>query len=413
MLGIDEHGDMRFAYNQDWVGDARRPALSFSLPKRGGPFSRRESRPFFAGLLPEQEQRTGAARALGISRENDFGLLERLGGDVAGALTLWPAGEEPPLYEAHLTMESLTAGQLVRVLDSLPMRPLLAGEHGVRLSLAGAQQKLPVVLVEGEIALPAPGQPTTHILKPPVASLPNTTENEAFAMRLAQAVGLDVAPVEPRRVLDRPFLLVTRYDRASENDGRVARIHQEDFCQALGISPEHKYAGEGGPGLRQCFDLVRDACARPAPSTLKLIDAVIFNAIIGNADAHGKNFSLVYRPDGCALAPLYDLMVTAAYPEIAANFAMRIGDRSRIEEFREDTWAVFARDVGVTWPYVRRRVQQLAQAIDQRAHPVASRIAEQGFDAEALSSFATIVRERASAMTNIITKNKTTGTGSL
>ena len=149
-----------------------------------------------------------------MSRGNDFGLLDALGGDVAGALSLLPESVVPaagraPDYAPRL----LDDHGLVDVLDALPTRPLLAGRDGLRLSLAGAQSKLPVVLVDGRVALPAPGQPTTHILKPTIARFPGTTENEALAMRLAAACGLPVAPVEARVAGGRPYVLVTRYDR--------------------------------------------------------------------------------------------------------------------------------------------------------------------------------------------------------
>ncbi len=185
-------------------------------------------------------------------------------------------------------------GDIMCARQTEPARPLLAGEKGLRLSLAGAQSKVPVILVDGAVALPAPGQPTTHILKPPIARFTATPENEAFVMRLAAAIGLDVAPVEPRVVRDRPYLLVERYDRAVGADGQVRRIHQEDFCQALGVPPETKYASEGGPTFKDCFALLRRIAERPAVDVLKLLDAVIFNAIAGNADAHGKNFSILY-----------------------------------------------------------------------------------------------------------------------
>lgn len=125
------------------------------------------------------------------------------------------------------------------------------------VSCDGLQTKLPVVLVDGCIALPAPGQPTTHILKPPMPHFSATKENETFAMRLAAAVGLSAAPVEPRKIADRPYLLVTRYDRSIDAKSVAHRLHQEDFCQALGIPPEHKYAVEGGPTFRTGFALLR------------------------------------------------------------------------------------------------------------------------------------------------------------
>ena len=168
----------RFAYSDDWLLDDDAPPLSASLPKRAEPFSRRECRPFFGGLLPEDRQRDAAARALGVSSGNDFALLDRLGGDVAGALQLLRPGETPSTPRFDRPPAALDETGLIGVLDALTSRPLLACSQGLRLSLAGAQSKLPVVLVNGEIALPASGQPTTHILKPPIARSPGTTENE-------------------------------------------------------------------------------------------------------------------------------------------------------------------------------------------------------------------------------------------
>jgi serine/threonine-protein kinase HipA len=394
-LHIDQHGDLGFAYTQAWLDDPARPPISQSLPKRAEAFNRRETRPFFAGLLPEEAQREIVAKNLGISERNDFRLLEALGGDVAGALTLWPEGDTPPEMPALAGVHPLSDTELVEILDTLPKRPMLAGRDGLRLSLAGAQQKLPVVLVNGNIALPRPGQPTTHILKPPIARFSATTENEAFAMRLAAAVGLNVAAVEPRSVAGRPFLLVERYDREIGAEGGVRRLHQEDFCQALGIPPENKYASEGGPGFKDCFDLVRRACTAPAPSVLALLDAAIFNVVIGNADAHGKNFSLLYTRGTVSLTPLYDLLCTVAYPELSAKFSMRIAKRATLDEFRPDTWEKFADDVGVGAPYTRRRARALAQAMSEHTERLVTTLGELGLDTAALSRFADIVRARA------------------
>ncbi|MGE0409442.1 MAG: HipA domain-containing protein, partial [Amphiplicatus sp.] len=263
-LTIDRHGEMGFAYANDWLADPEKPALSFSLPKREEPFGRRECRPFFEGLLPEESQRIAVAGALGVSHGNEFKLLTELGGEVAGALTLWPEGEAPPALTAVTSNEPLGNNALVKLLDELPARPFLAGREGLRLSLAGAQSKIPVVLVNGEIALPAPGEATSHILKPPIERFSGTTENEAFAMLLAKKIGLSVANVEIRRASDHSFLFVERYDRIRGKDGVLRRLHQEDFCQALGFTSDRKYAAEGGPVFRDCFDLLRRAATRPA-----------------------------------------------------------------------------------------------------------------------------------------------------
>ncbi|MGD9925817.1 MAG: type II toxin-antitoxin system HipA family toxin, partial [Pseudorhodoplanes sp.] len=352
-------------------------------------------RPFFSGLLPEEGQREAVARALGISKGNDFALLNALGGDVAGALTLWPEGKPPPSIAAQEAPTPLGDNALIAMLDELPKRPMLAGKDGLRLSLAGVQSKIPVVLVDGAIALPAPGQPTTHILKPPIERFSGTTENEAFAMMLAAEVGLSVASVEPRVVADRRFLLIERYDRTKDASGRIVRLHQEDFCQALGIPPEHKYAAEGGPTFKNGFELLRRAAARPAVEVLKLLDAAIFNLIVGNADAHGKNYSLLYRADGTTLAPLYDLLSTVAYPELSPKLAMKIAKCATLEEIDDGTWPKFAADAGLAAPFVRRRVEELAAAIEGATSAVTEKLEAPGLSQSDLERFSALVADRA------------------
>jgi serine/threonine-protein kinase HipA len=394
-LTQNEHGELGFAYESEWLDDGEALPLSASLPKRADPFSRRECRPFFGGLLPEESQRDAVAQVLGVSRGNDFALLDRLGGDVAGALQLLSPDEMPTVPASEQRPIPLDDAGVIRVLDTLPVRPLLAGEEGLRLSLAGAQSKVPVVLVDGEVALPSPGQPTTHILKPPISRFRATTENEAFVMRLAATVGLDVADVEPRVVRDRTFLLVLRCDRAVGDDGNVRRIHQEDFCQALGIPPERKYASEGGPTLKDCFEIVRRVASRPAVEVLKLLDAVIFNVIAGNADAHGKNFSILHDAGGPRLAPLYDLLATVAYPDLSPKFSMKLGKRATLAELDEEGWRVFAADAGLGLPLIRRRVAEISESVKQHADEVARSLMRPGFDEAALLEFAEMTVERA------------------
>lgn len=394
-LRLDDHGDMSFAYAPDWLSDPAAAPLSTSLPKQAETFRRRSCRPFFSGLLPEEGQREAVARALGISSNNDFALLSALGGDVAGALTLWPEGEPPPEIPASETTAPLDDDALIALLDELPKRPLLAGRHGLRLSLAGAQSKLPVVLVDGAIALPGPGQPTTHILKPPIERFSATTENEAFAMTLAAEVGLSVARVQPRVMAGRRFLLIERYDRAKNAACGIVRLHQEDFCQALGIPPERKYAAERGPTFKTGFELLRRIATRPAVEVLKLLDAAIFNLIVGNADAHGKNYSLLYGADGVTLAPLYDLLSTVAYPQLSPKLAMKIARCATLEEIDASTWSGFAADAGLAAPFVRKRVRELAAAVAESASNVAARVAMSGLSEADLVRFATLVAARA------------------
>lgn len=363
-LELNQYGEPEFSYAESWLAQADPRPISTALPIRPEPFDRRATLPFFEGLLPEASQRTAVAQALGISERNEFRLLEALGGEVAGALEIWPDDTPPPSGVKAASNAPLSDEDLAALIERLPTRPMLAGgDAGLRLSLAGAQAKLPVVLVDGKVALPTAGQPTTHILKPQIARFDGTAENEALCMTLAQKIGLDVASVQYRAIGETRFVLIERYDRVHAEDGTIERLHQEDFCQALGLTSAQKYAADGGPVFRDCFDLVRRATTRPAAETLKLLDAAIFNAIIGNADAHAKNFSLLYKPGSAELAPLYDLLSTVAYPDLSQRYAMKIAKRRTLEEIYPADWSNFAEDIGMRAPFVRRRVEEIATAI--------------------------------------------------
>jgi serine/threonine-protein kinase HipA len=214
-------------------------------------------------------------------------------------------------------------------------------------------------------------------------------------MSLAAAVGLPVAPVQARTVAGRPYLLVTRYDRRFDESGQVRRLHQEDFCQALGIPPERKYAAEGGPTFKTGFDLLRRATTVPAVAVLALLDAAIFNLIVGNADAHGKNFSLLYRAGGVTLAPFYDLLSTVAYPDLSPKLAMKIAKRTPLEQVGPATWSAFAEDTGLAAPFVRRRVKELAAAVVAQVPSIPGGPGLAGLDEAALTEHSALIVSRA------------------
>ena len=196
-LAVDRGGGMHFSYAPNWIADKAAPPLSQALPKQPEPFGDRLCMAVFGGLLPEEGQRTAIARALGISPDNPFKLLGALSGDVASALTFLPEGEAPLASPLPGQPEPLDDAALVDLLDRLPRVPMLAGEGGARLSLAGAQGKLPVVLTgEGAIAIPRPGEPSTHLIKPEPERYPGLAANEAYCLALARAVGLEAAQAE-------------------------------------------------------------------------------------------------------------------------------------------------------------------------------------------------------------------------
>lgn len=337
VLSQDEAGALTYAYESDYLTGPAPRAISFSMPLHDAPYGDRIVRPFFSGLLPDEGARQRLAGALGISAGNAFGLLEVIGGECAGALSLYPAGQKPSAPDDG-GVEPLTPARLEEILGKLRERPLLGGEEGVRLSLAGAQDKL-AVCVEGEtIGLAKGGRPTTHILKPSIRALDGSVENEFFCLRLAARLKFAAPSVEMRRSGAIPFLLIERYDRLKRNDGVIARLHQEDFCQALSVPPELKYEEEGGPGVERCLDLIGRATARPAAGRLAFIRMLIFHYLVGNADAHGKNYALLYSGKTPDLAPLYDVVCTAAYPRLAKKLAMKIGGRNAPDTIQLQQW---------------------------------------------------------------------------
>ena len=359
-------GKLRFAYHPAWLARPTAVALSNSLPLRGESFDDQECRPFFAGLLPEGRLRQQIARQSQVSAQNDFALLDVLGGECAGAITFLPAGQKPPTSDQG-SVEWLDDERLMRLLDELPYRPMLAGVDGMRLSLAGAQDKLPVVFDGRRIGLPKGGYPSTHILKPPIRDIADSVRNEAFCLALAAAMKIKAATASIHVIGTQQVLLVDRYDRREATDGVLPRIPQEDFCQALSVAPEMKYQNEGGPGLAACFGLLRKLTRPSAPQILHLLDYVILNALLGNHDAHAKNFSLLYSVAAPELAPLYDVLCTVVYPGLSPKMAMKLGSKYLFDDVMPKHWDQFADDAGLSRAQTRKRVMQIATAMPTAA----------------------------------------------
>ena len=400
-------GRLSFSYATDWLekntpkdgsGGGTIP-LSQSLPLRAKPFDDRAARPYFAGLLPEGDKRRLIAHALHLSRQNDFGLLDGIGGECAGAVTLLEPGQKPAAPDSANEVRWLDGAQLLRLLAEMPKRPMLAGEDGIRLSLAGAQDKLPVVAEGHHIGVPLQGTPSSHIIKPPITGVEGSVFNEGFCMRLAAALKLDVARASIHEIGDQRFLLVERYDRQLAKQGKAAamqlqRLHQEDFCQALGVAPETKYQNEGGPDLAQAFDLVRRATRPSAPNTLRLLDFVVFNALIGNHDAHAKNFSLLYTPQGAVLAPMYDALSTAVYPGLSDKMAMKIGSKYKFADVQARHWEQFALAAALSPAQVKKRIRDFARRLPELARKTHAAMDAEGNSHDILGQIVKLIDRR-------------------
>ena len=155
-------------------------------------------------------------------------------------------------------------------------------------------------------------------------------------------------------------------------EGEILRLHQEDFCQALGILPEQKYEAEGGPSLERCFALLKEKSASPAADQKALLLWVVFNVLIGNADAHAKNLAILYTPRGPRLAPFYDLISTLVYPDLSARLAMRIGGENRLNWIQRRHWERFSHEVGIKPRWIEKMVREISQSIS----PIAASVAQ-------------------------------------
>ncbi len=365
-----ESGKLFFHYDEAYLSDKINEALSLSLPLTDKIFEDKDVRPFFDGILPEDAVRKQIAKLLKTDSRNTFGLLKKIGGDCAGAIFVSEEdGQSDSFQEKYKVVSDEDAYD---ILTSLKVRPLYIGEEDFRISGAGAQDKLIACFQKGKLALPLNGTPSTHIIKPNIEGYEDTVFNELFCMKLADACGLKVAECFVKKIKDKSFYVVKRYDRQKVG-GLWERIHQEDFCQAMGILSENKYESDGGPSLTDCFRLLNRS-GFSGLDKIAFLDLVIFNYLIGNCDAHGKNFSILYHNGFAKLAPGYDLMCTAIlFPFYGKlKMAMKVGGQgyllNKVNRFSFEKLADIS---GYRSDFILKRVDKLSDKILDKANEIA------------------------------------------
>lgn len=383
---------LRFTYDPAVVDDGE-PMLSVRLAVRQEPYGHDDAHAFFANLLPEDEYRIDLARVLGLSDRNVAGLLGAVGGECAGAVSIWPSGQHPPLQPEYVPLSDGDVRRLLNAADA-DERMVLIREN--RLSLAGGMEKLGLLRKDdGRWYRGRAGAPTTHILKWPQTRFPDQSYNELFCLSLWGAAGLGVpsAHVEGK---DTPVLVVERYDRRAAADGTIALIHQEDLCQALGLDSAQKYQGEGegGPGLADSARIIRTHCAVPARELAQLLRWALGNFLVGNGDGHGKNLSLLHGPDGIRLAPFYDVASTVAYPGLSRKLAMSVGGEYRFAWVRARHWEALAEQIGVPVSALRRDGLGLAERFERELPRVRQALVEQYGDQPIFAKVADVVGEQ-------------------
>ena len=326
---------------------------------------------FFSNLLPESGLLAELVSASGA--DSLYDVLAVYGRECAGALSVCPEGQEPPEPDGGYV--DIT-DRLEKILDrsgGRPERSLILGT-GARLSIAGGQNKLPALVRSGRILLPEPGSwaPTNAVLKAQHPVCPGLHRNEMYCMRLVAGIGLPAAECTLMRVSRWEMYITRRYDR-EESGGRIRRIHQEDFCQALGVLPDRKYEALGGPGFRQCIDLMYRSGMESLSEALKnFLKCAVFNCIIGNGDAHAKNFSLLCNNGAVRLAPFYDLVCTRAYRWLSSGMAMRWGQPPAHDDDPLGAWQEMASACRVGKDAMRGIIENVSAAVRASFQDVAS-----------------------------------------
>lgn len=364
-------GMIGFRYEREWL-DGAGFAVSQSMPLQMEDFAPEEgvAHRFFANLLPEGLVRDRIVRDLKLPN-TDFDLLKAIGGECAGALSILPEDRKPSLDREYrpLTVDDIT--NLVRSRGDF--RAANLGHPVPRLSLAGAQDKCAVLVRGDALFLPQGEAPSSHILKFESVHYKNLIVYEAYTMQLAAAVGLPLVNVKLRTDKKHRFIQTSRYDRLVDHQGNVHRLHQEDFCQALGYGHENKYEEYGGPSFAACYHLIREVSTEPAIDAQHLLRWQIFNVLAGNSDGHAKNLSLLYLPDGAIrLAPIYDLVCTRAIARIDHHLAMFIGNERDPGQVTSARWEDLAHACDVRPAFVKGMVRESATTLMQKMGDVRS-----------------------------------------
>lgn len=215
-------------------------------------------------------------------------------------------------------------------------------------------------------------------------------------------MGLSAPAVEKASVAKADFILVERYDRIRDSRDVIHKLHQEDFCQALRIPPELKYEEEGGPGIAHCQTIIQQHTGRPAAGRLTFLNRVIYNYLAGNADAHGKNYSLLYKTPTPDLAPVYDVVCTAAYPRLAKNLAMKIGGRAIPDTIQWEHWRSLVPDTKVAHRLLANTLAEMAESIEREADSLLAEMTHENIYHPVLKTVRKTIAARASLIRRIL-----------
>jgi serine/threonine-protein kinase HipA len=383
-------GSDTFQYDESWVDSPAARVLSLSMPFVPGNVPHRGAAVanFFDNLLPDSDAIRRRLRSRFSTESTEaFDLLTAIGRDCVGAVQLLPEGELPKRVH-EIDAEPLTEKTVEQTIRAAISGSRMLGQKDdgeFRISIAGAQEKTALLFHRGRWCVPQGATPTTHILKLPLglvgnlqADMKDSIENEWLSMRLLAGFGLEVAEAKIAEFGSQKVLVVTRFDRAVQPDGWIARLPQEDFCQALGFSSALKYESDGGPGMRDVFRIL-DNSSRPIQDKEAFLRAQIVFWMLAATDGHAKNYSLFHERGGTyRMTPFYDVL--SAWPIIGrganqlderkVKLAMAVRGRNphwKLSEIKRRHWDAVAKSAGLV-----DAGKIIADLIEQAPHVLAT-----------------------------------------
>lgn len=401
--------ELRFIYDSDWLAWPDAYPLSLQMPFYRTSHGHDAIEPWLRGILPDDRDvlaRWGAE--FEVSPSDLLGLLAVIGEDCPGAIQLvLPERVAEVLRDDRERVEWLSEEEVetrLRILGQQKAAWRLAGDVG-RFSLAGYQPKTALLHDGRRWGIPSGKTPTTHILKPPNPNYPGLVENEHLCLKLAGELGLTAAETMVQTFGSEKAIVVTRYDRRPRRDGFMRRLHQEDFCQALGVATDNKYQNEGGPGCKDICDALWEHSSDPASDVRAYANAIMLNWIVVGTDAHAKNYSVrLDRQEHVRLAPLYDIASFLPHAAHLKAIAMsqKVGGKYRVQDIRARHWDRFAEEVRLPREDVIESGLSMAAALPSKLQAVVADMRVRGLDHPVLKTLNDKLNARAGYCTQIL-----------
>lgn len=399
ILERDQELIYSFSYSEEWIKDEDHFPLSLTLPITDQKYGNKLTLSYFENLLPEGDVKDSIEKSQHLHGEYDF--LAQYGKDCAGAIIITP-DENFKYVQGVARTEIIDLSKIYKAIEEKrSVAEVIAETTPGYLSLAGAQDKFPVIFKDNNFLMPIDGSPTTHIVKVPIwrNGVKDSVYNEYFCMELARAVGLKV----PRCFIvdgEHPLYVIERYDRKIDKKKVVHRLHQQDFCQAQGVTSEFKYEAKGGPTLKNNYDLIIEkvAATKKIEAMETYLNWIAFNLIIGNNDSHSKNISLLLKDKKIELAPIYDLICTAIYPKLKREFSFKIGDRDVFSKIGKNQFEMLEDQLDLKRNMMLEVLQVMNEKIFSKKDLLVTNLSDEHKDIAIFKRISDLIKDRSKSL---------------